>query len=240
MSAHREKVKPAVFLLIHVFKISACSNIMPYTKKQEAAGKKPTGEVFKYTYESDTHLSRLEQALRSLEYSQSWTQTKCWKTIYDAFLLVYDNYSGTPKALQTRFLRYKAKKQEVKPPQMDFFPELGEAVLSAPSICPYEAVPLPPAPSVSDTDLEYESDGQDAWRNPDALAESLDEFKVLPRMLRASDMDSMDVIDDEEAHYQEDEPEDDHAQERARVIIRLNSAVSPPPNEDVLKFLLTF
>jgi hypothetical protein len=59
-------------------------------------------------------------------------------------------------------------------------------------------------------------------------------------MLRASDMDSMDVIDDEEAHYQEDEPEDDHAQERARVIIRLNSAVSPPPNEDVLKFLLTF
>jgi hypothetical protein len=126
--------------------------------------------------------------------------------------------------------------------QQQFFPELPEEpVLSAPSICPYEAVPLPPATPVladfeSDTDLELESGGQDAWPDHNALPESLDVFKVSTHMLKASNMGAMDVIDDQEERIEEDEPEY-VPHKKQKVTIRYGGDVSPPPEGFILAFL---
>jgi hypothetical protein len=235
MYVHQEKLKLAVVLLIHVFKNSACSNNMSYTKGQKASGKNTERAV--YTTDMNKYLMQLERESYRFEHSQKFLQKQRWQVIHTAFKQKFPNYPGTQHALHTRCLReHRTREAEEeaadKTVQPYFFPELGEAVLSAPSICPYQAIPPSPATSVSahfdsDTDIECDSDGLDALPDLDDLPESRVVFRVSTRMLRASVMGSMDVIDDQEERIQEDEPEY-VPHKKPKVTIRYNSSVSPP------------
>ncbi len=140
MYVHQEKLKLAVVLLIHVFKNSACSNNMSYTKKQEASGKNTERAV--YTTDMNDYLMLLERESYRVKPSQAYLQKERWPDIHKEFKQKFPHYPGTPHALHTRCLReHRRRKAEEeaagKTVQPYFFPELGEAVLSAPSICPY-------------------------------------------------------------------------------------------------------
>lgn len=245
MYVHREKLKVAVVLLIHVFKSSAGSINMPKMMKPKASGKntpKASGKNTKrtdYTQDMDDHMMLLERASYTYERSDEFLLKERWQIILKEFTRKYPDYGKTWKALKTRCTRKAEEEAAGKTVQPYFFPELGEPVIPAPSICPYEAVPPPTATSVSaqvDSDTEYESDGHDDLPDLDALPESLVVFRVSKHMLRASDMGPMDVIHDKEECIEEDEPEDVPRKKR-KVHIRLDSPVSPPPEEPMLDCL---
>jgi hypothetical protein len=172
----REKLKLVVVLLIHVFKSSACSNNMMYTKKQNAyivkllkhhdvteklrkneritralwpvyddfrtKYKKYEGSfeafknhweylvskgtaapvkesqptVFEYTDETDCFLLALKDARYKYPGSLSWNEKQRWEIIHKAFLRQYEDYQGTPKALQSKCKRVAEKQKQTPAP----------------------------------------------------------------------------------------------------------------------------
>ncbi len=73
---------------------------------------KPT--VFEYTDETDRYLLAAKAATDTYLDSPSWNEKQRWEIIHKAFLRQYTNYTGTPKALQSKCKRV-AKKQKQTP-----------------------------------------------------------------------------------------------------------------------------